>query len=214
MDRPKFVKSVMFGYGIEAADHPVGPVYADNPNIAVPKRDVDKAKALLAEAGYPNGIDLKMGFYADDATTNLGQWVQASGKDAGFRITLAPNPDYYQIWLKDWGDNVMGADNWATRATPSEYFNIAYKTGGDWNETHYTNKQLDDLLVQYDADLDAAKRKDELKQMCQLLSDDGGMINAGWRQDIYAQQNTVQNFVMHPLVALYYKDVWLEQNNS
>jgi peptide/nickel transport system substrate-binding protein len=209
MDRPKFVKSVLFGYGVEAPDHPVGPVYSDNPGIPAPARDVAQAKALLTQAGYPTGIDLKMSFFADDLTTNLAQWIQASGKDAGFRLTLAPNPDYFQVWLKDWGANVMGGDNWATRATPSEYFNIAYKTGGDWNETHYTNTALDDLLVKYDAELDAAKRKDELKQMCQLLSDDGGMINAGWRQDIYCQANNVQNFVMHPLVALYYKDVWL-----
>jgi peptide/nickel transport system substrate-binding protein len=209
MDRPKFIKSVMFGYGIEAPDHPVGPIYADAPDILAPKRDIEKAKALLTEAGFPNGLDIKMSFYADDMHTNLGQWIQASGKDAGFRLTLAPNPDYFQVWLNDWGANVMGGDNWASRATPSEYFNIAYKTGGDWNETHWSNKDLDNTLVQYDAELDPVKRKAELKQMCQILADDGGMINSGWRQDIYCQDSTVQNFVMHPLVAMYYRDVWL-----
>jgi peptide/nickel transport system substrate-binding protein len=209
MDRPKYLKSVLFGYGIEAADHPVGPIYADAPNLPVPKRDVEQAKALLKEAGYPNGVDLKLHFYADDGHTNLCQWIQASAKDAGFRFTLAPNPDYYQIWLKDWGENVMGADNWATRATPSEFFNIAYKTGGDWNETHWGNAEFDKLLIQYDGEMDPAKRKAELKQMCQILSDDGGLINAGWRQDIFCQTRNVQNFAMHPLVAMYYMGVWL-----
>ena len=209
IDREKYIRSVLFGYGVLAADHPIGPIYDGAPDIKPPARNIEQAKALLKDAGYPDGIDLKMQFYADDGHTNLAQWMQASVKEAGFRLTLAPNPDYYQVWLNKWGDNVMGADNWATRATPSEYFNIAYKTDGDWNETHWSNAEFDKLLAQYDAELDAAKRKEQLKQLCTILSEDGGVIIPSYRQELYSQAVTLQGFTIHPLVAMWYADLWL-----
>ena len=105
----------------------------------------------------------------------------------------------------------MGACNWATRSTVSEFLNIAYHSKGDWNEYHWSNAEFDKMLASYDAELDAAKRKTLVQQMCQLISDDCGMVNPGYRQEIVAVNRAVQSFTPSPSVADYYAGVWLSK---
>ena len=211
MDRDVWNQTVYMGYSITAWDQPIAPIYDLAPTMAGYKRDIEGAKKLLATAGYPNGMDLKLQFPNDTGHTNMAQWMQASAAAAGFRITLNPNPNYYQTWLKPWDPFVMGADNWATRSTVSEFLNIAYRSKGDWNEYHWVNESFDKMLAQYDAELDATKRKTLIQQMSQLISDDCGVINPGYRQEIVAINRMVQNFQPSPSVADYYSAVWLNK---
>jgi len=211
MDRQTYITNALMNYGIVAWDQPISPLYELAPTLAGFKRDVEQAKKLLAEAGYPNGMDLKLQFFNDTGHTNICQWMQNSAAAAGFRITLAPLPTYYQTWLKPWDPFVMGADNWAMRATPSEFFNIAYRSNGDWNEYHWSNEQFDKLLAQSDAELDPTKRKAQYQQMCQIVSDDGGVVVPAYRQDMVAANRMVQGFAPSPIVADYYAAVWLKK---
>ncbi len=211
MDRDAWNQTVFMGYSITAWDQPIAPIYDLAPTLTGFKRDIEQAKKLLADAGYANGMDLKLQFPNDAGHTLLAQWAQASAAPAGFRITLAPNPNYYQTWLKPWDPFVMGADNWATRSTISEFLNIAYRSKGDWNEYKWTNDPFDKMLVQYDAELDATKRKTLVQQMCQIISDDGGVVNPGYRQEIVAINRMVQAFTPSPSIADYYAGVWLNK---
>ena len=214
MDRQAHIDTVLLGYGIPAYDQPISPIYELAPELTPTPLDYDKAKALLAEAGYPNGMDLTCQFYADQFHTDNVTWMQASAEPGGFRITLQPNPEYWQVWLSDWGEFVIGADNWAMRATPSEFFNIAYKSGGDWNETHWSNPRFDELLAQYDAELDAAARKAQLAEMCQIIQEDGGVVIPSYRQDLQVVSTRLRNYEPHPLVAMWYADLWLAEEEE
>ena len=46
------------GAGREAENHHVGPMHIEYADVGPHVRDVEKAKSLLAEAGYPDGIDI------------------------------------------------------------------------------------------------------------------------------------------------------------
>jgi len=59
------------------------------------KRDLDKAKALLAEAGYPNGFDIDLNYPTKFARSGvdfdiIAEKVQADLTEAGIRVTLKP----------------------------------------------------------------------------------------------------------------------------
>ena len=211
VDRQKWVDAVYLGYAIPGNDTPLAPIYDMAPDIPPTAQDVDKAKALLAEAGYPNGLDLEIQFINDDLTTNTATWLAASAEKAGFRIKLKPNPEYWQVWLNDWGPNVIGASNWGMRATPSEYFNLAYGSTSSWNETHWKNPTFDTQLAAYDAEMDPAKRKDLLKELCTLIKEDGGLLTAGHYKVLYAKARRLKGFTMMPIGFTYYADAWLQQ---
>lgn len=63
--------------------------------------DPVKAKQLLAEAGYPNGLVLKFPYRNLDPQPAIAQTMQASFEKAGFKIELSPVPptDYYSSYI-------------------------------------------------------------------------------------------------------------------
>lgn len=209
-DRTKWVNTVYMGYAIEGNDTPIAPIFPGAESLEPTVQNVEKAKQLLAEAGYPNGLDLDARFINDDLTTNTATWLAATAKEAGFNITLKPDPEYWQHWLEPWGDNVIGVSNWGMRSTPSEYFNITYHSTADWNESHWKNADFDEKLSKYDEEMDAATRNSLLMDLCNLIREDGGLLTAGHYQVLYAKTETLKNMNINPMGFTYYGDCWLE----
>ncbi|NJL95145.1 MAG: hypothetical protein HC915_16210 [Anaerolineae bacterium] len=61
-DRQALYDRVQLGFGAVGKDSPIGPQFGQyfNEAITLPERDPDAARALLAEAGYPDGLDLTL----------------------------------------------------------------------------------------------------------------------------------------------------------
>lgn len=74
------------------------------------KGDPEKAKALLAEAGYPDGITLKFPYRNLGLQPDIAQTVQSSLEKAGFTIELTPVPptDYYANLMTNHDNAVNG----------------------------------------------------------------------------------------------------------
>jgi peptide/nickel transport system substrate-binding protein len=63
--------------------------------------DPAKAKALLKQAGYPNGVAIKLLYSTTDPGPRVGQSLQSSLQLAGFKVTLVPatQSDFYGKYL-------------------------------------------------------------------------------------------------------------------
>jgi len=102
---------------------PVGFLGAKEANSGI-VRDVEKAKALLAEAGYADGLDAELAYpdftFAGVNFGTFAQKIQADLNEAGFNITLAPaevqvalenyrqgvEPFGLWLWLPDYRDSL------------------------------------------------------------------------------------------------------------
>src|SRR5258708_22864594 len=216
MDREAYAKTRFGGFAIPADDQPIAPgMYPLSPSSrTAPKQDYAKVKALLAEAGYPNGIDLTVS-YIDKAsdggyTDKFAQFLVGQAEPAGIRLTLKPDPKFWDTWLNDWGPNTIGASNWAQKNTASEMFNLAYYSKGVWNETHWVNKDFDALLQKFDSPLDEATRKTQLVQLSDLISSQGSVMIPAWRQDAAMISKSI-HYTLHPQAFDWFGNIWTEK---
>ena len=120
-------------------DVPVNSIYQFFKKEPAKKPDIAEAKKLLAEAGYPDGIDLTLVASDNPGTrTQLAVAMREMAKPAGFRITVQtmPHATYLdQVWKK--GPFYVGFYN--TQQTVDGVFTLLYTSNAAWNETRWNN---------------------------------------------------------------------------
>ena len=118
-------------------------------------QDIEGAKALLAEAGYPDGIDIEL--FTSDVSPGMIQFAevyQAQVAPAGIRVSLnlAPSDGYWSdVWLKE----AAVMTSWDSRPA-DQFLNEIFRTGVPNNETFYANADFDALLDKARSTIDVA----------------------------------------------------------
>jgi peptide/nickel transport system substrate-binding protein len=174
VDRPAMVKTVLQGFGRVAGDHPVWP--GDQYYLAVSRsQDVAKAKALLAEAGHPGGLDVTL--YTSDSLegmVSLAVAYKEMAALAGISVEIKQSPaDGY--WNDIWLTEPFCVSSWGERQA-DQVLNELYRTGADWNETAWSDKPFEQLLDSARRELDPTKRKALYQQAERQIADEGGSI--------------------------------------
>jgi len=191
IDREAMVKSVLNGYGTVAGDHPVWP--GDQYYKEVPRpRDIEKAKALLAEAGFANGLEVTL--YTSDTDVNMipmSVLYKEMAAEAGITVNIQQVAgDGY--WNDIWMVKPFCCSSWGER-TADQVLNEVYRSGVTWNETFWSNETFDGLLDQARQQLDFTERKALYQQAQQLLSDEGGAIIPFFTNTLAAANKRVKN---------------------
>lgn len=214
LDRERYVKTVLKGYGQIGNDHVVPP---NNPlyNKDLPQRalDIDKAKAHLAKAGLANG---KLELIVSDAaigTVEMGQILQQAAARAGLTIELKREPAdgfWSNIWLK----RAFYGSQWNARPTVDILLSLAWLSGADWNEAQLKDTALDQLIVQGRSELDPAKRKQTYGDIQKILYDRGGNAVFGFQHFLDGLSAKVKGIEPVPVGYLggyaFADSVWLE----
>lgn len=102
LDRRAIIDGAMYGYGTPIGSHfpPQNAAYVDLTGLYL--HDVAKAKVLLAEAGYPNGLDLTLKLPPPNYARRSGEIVAAQLAQAGVRVKIE------NIEWAQWLDQVYG----------------------------------------------------------------------------------------------------------
>jgi peptide/nickel transport system substrate-binding protein len=186
---------------------PIHPEYFPLPPLV---RDVDGAKKLLAEAGYPDGLQLTI-----DVGNTDGPWQQTvceiwrdQLKDIGvtLNINVMPASKYWEIWDK----TPFGATSWTHRPLGTMVLSLGYRTGVPWNETHFADPEFDKALDAAEATLDVEARKAKMEKVEKILQDAAVMLQPVWRPVFTMVSNHVHDFPAHPTQYHQFNKVWLD----
>ncbi len=145
-------------------------------NMPIPKRDVAKAKALLAEAGVPNPTFTLMTPTTSDAQ-KIAQVVQAMVKDAGFDVKIQSTEFATSLDMADKGQFEAYVLAWSGRADPDGNIFSFAACKQPLNYSGFCKQEVDDLLTKSRTTLDPAERRKTYEQIAAILLKD--------RPDIY-----------------------------
>src|SRR6185436_16000798 len=175
--------------------------------------NIEKAKQLLADAGYPNGFSTTILSWSQYSfLSNAAVVVQEQLKQIGISadISLEENAAY----IKDYLDNNFDLTVTGTSAyvDPNDIYFGSFLTGSPRNAVRYSNPKADELINAGVATTDQAKRKQIYQQLQQLLLDDAPWINLYIANQFEAMKTYVRGYT-HIATGTNYtlKNVWLDK---
>jgi peptide/nickel transport system substrate-binding protein len=197
VDAPKLLELSYRNLGVPGEHHHVSPVHPEYAKVPAAGRDVAKAKQLLAEAGYPNGIEAEIVCRPQPSWELICvQGMVEQWKEAGIRvkINVMPSTQYWEVWTKV----PFGFTTWAHRPLGVMSYSLAYRTGGAWNEANWSNAEFDKLLTQAEGTLNVEERRQIMAKLEQIMLDEGPIVQPVWRALFTFMDKKVQGFKMHP----------------
>jgi peptide/nickel transport system substrate-binding protein len=202
---------LQLGYGNAgevAENHPVAPIHPEY--VALPKiaRDTGRAKALMQEAEQMD-FEHELITVDEDWHRNTGDAIAAQIREAGFKVkrTVLPGSTFWNDWLKyPWS-----MTNWAMRPLGIQTIAIGYRTGEAWNETGYSNPDLDAKIDEALSIIDAEKRKGVMGDIEKILQESGIIIQPYWRKVYNSSVEAVKNHGAHPMFEHDFGKVWLDE---
>lgn len=140
-------------------------------------RDIEKAKQLLAEAGYPNGVSVPLTYASDHPYgKELAQTIQELAAPAGFDIELKGYTR--DVYLSQYWMNVpFSITGWGVRIDPYMMLSLAFKGGGPWNESHIDNPRVNELIEKISSENDADTRLAYYHELQDIFYEEGSIIN-------------------------------------
>jgi peptide/nickel transport system substrate-binding protein len=171
IDRRQLIDGAMFGYGDPIGTHfaPHHPAYLDL--TAQSAHDPAKAKALLAEAGFPDGFDATLKLPPPSYARRGGEIVAAQLREIGVRLSIV-NVEWAQ-WLEEVFKN---RDYDLTIVAHTEPLDIGIYARPDYY-FDYQSEPFREIMAALDATADEAARTDLLRAAQRRIADD--FVN-GW----------------------------------
>ena len=173
--------------------------------------DLDKAKALMAEAGLADGITVHyLGLPQYPELLKTGEVMRDQLKNIG--ITMEIEPVDVSVWFDAFVNGTYEITSAYQERTidPDNFWALVLRTGGVINTTGYSNPAFDELVDQARTETDEAKRKELYIAVRQIAFDEVPIILAHFETINYLMRSGVHGSTVNPTLELRMENVWKE----
>ncbi|MFC4801432.1 ABC transporter substrate-binding protein [Neobacillus sp. GCM10023253] len=203
-----------FYYGLAAPVKNMLPSssWAYNNDVKDYEYDVDKAKQLLAEAGYPNGFELQFSVTSNSRIymqqpVKMVEAMKTSLEKAGIKVKVVSLEWAAYIDQLRKGEHMIGMIGWVgDNGDPDNFLysmlskNNAVK-GAAQNHTFYQNNEVSDLLMQAKSVMDQNERAKIYKKVQELVHEDAPSVPLVEVKEPVVTASYVKGYFPHPTGA-------------
>lgn len=218
IDRDAIVEALYSGYGT-VAKNPLPPSYLGyNDDVTGYQYDVEKAKELLAEAGYEDGLDIDLWtmpvarpYMPDPEKT--AEIIQNNLSEIGINVNIVREEWAPYLEKTVNGEHQIYMLGWSGTNGDPDYFLSSLLHGdliGDSNREFYANDEVDALLNDAKVEIDQDKRAKMYEEAQEIIAEDAPMVPLVHSTPVMAITSNVTGYVPHPSTSESLEEVDLE----
>ncbi|MBC7518917.1 MAG: hypothetical protein H7248_08575 [Microbacteriaceae bacterium] len=209
LDRKAIQTVAYLGTGeVGVCEVPSGSPWFDSQNPYSSSPDVAKAKALLAKAGYPNGLSVEyLGLPQYPELLKTGQVVREQLKAIGIDLQIK------QVDVSVWFDAFSKGDYQITSAyqertvDPDNFYSLVIRSGGPINTTGYSNPAVDDLIDKAAAMTDETARKALYAKIRAIVGEEAPLIFVHYETINYLMTKKISGSAVNSSLSLNLENV-------
>jgi peptide/nickel transport system substrate-binding protein len=187
---------------------PTGSIWYDDTGVFGAEPDIEAAKALLAEAGYSDGLSVEyLGLPQYPELLKTGQVLREQLKDIGIDMEIKP------VDVSVWFDAYVSGDYQITSAyqertiDPDNFYSLVIRSGGPVNTTFYANPEVDALIDEAAASVDMEERKGLYRQIRGIVTKDAPIVFAHFETLHYLMNKNVAGSAITPTLSLHMENI-------
>lgn len=158
------------------------------------QQNIEKAKQLLAEAGYPNGFETTIAVGLYDDIRDTGEMIQKQLEAIGIKAEIQnlETGQYIDAWSNKKHEMMAGRNGAGT--DPNRAVAFFFSTTGSANVWGYSNPKVDELCDQGKVTVDEQERERIYKEAQKLVLEDCPNIFMASPMEYFFVRNEVKNF--------------------
>lgn len=165
----------------------------------------DKAKALLAKAGYANGFSFTFKTM-DGAYSKAAQRIQEDLRKIGVTVNIESGEKNAFIQDLAKGNYEMGNIS-VSVGKDADFYGIIFKSGEQANFSHYSNTKVDKLFMDGRSATDAKKRLKTYADVAQLISNDAVIVPLYYPRSLFVGKADLKIGTIDPVGLLHIYDM-------
>lgn len=177
-------------------------VFGYHPNLKGYDYNLNEAKRLLAEAGYPNGFDTTLKTMDSRERVNLAEVLQSQLKGIGITVNIEVSEYGAFVDQVNRGESEMFILSWRNATGDADYnqYNLFHSNshGAGGNTFFYSNEEVDRLIEQAREEQDVEKRVQLYAAAQELQMEEAVYIPVRVIENMAAVANSVKDFSISP----------------
>lgn len=221
VNKESIIKAFYSGLAIPAVNPMPPSVLGYNDQVKDYPYDLDKAKALMKEAGYENGYDKELVFYAMPVSRpympdgkKVAEYLQSEFAKIGIKTRIespewgvylddAKKGEKEDLFMLGWTGDNGDPDNFL-------YTLLDKETIGSNNYSFYINEELHTFLSKAQAEPDQAKRAEGYKKAQEIIKADAPWIPLVHSTPLLAAKKGLKGFTPSPTGSETYANITIE----
>ncbi|MGL4774739.1 MAG: peptide ABC transporter substrate-binding protein [Clostridium sp.] len=163
--------------------------------------NIEEAKKLMAEAGYPEGKGLPTFTFlinSEGSHAAVAQYLQDAWKQIGVNVEIQQQEFKVFLTTRKEGKYMIGRHGWSGDYSDPTTFLDLFRSYDGLNETKYKNPEYDALLKAAQKETDSAKRMDLLEKAEEMLMNDMPMIPLYYYTKVRAISKDIKGLIISP----------------